>query len=85
MRQFLAENLEYPNEARKDGIEGRVVVEFWVEKDGSITNVEVLRPVDRHLDAEAVRLIKSMPNWIPGEQRGKPVRVRFVMPINFRL
>jgi len=82
---FLRDNLKYPREAIEVGLEGTVFVRFVVEKDGSITNVEVRRSVHRLLDEEAVRVTKLMPIWKPGTQIGKPVRVSFTLPINFQL
>lgn len=84
-RQWISENLRYPQRAAEAGIQGRVIVQFVVEADGSVTNVEVLRGVDPSLDQEAVRVIESSPRWEPGKQRGDPVRVRFTFPINFVL
>jgi len=83
--KFLHDNLKYPEELRDSAIAGRVMIGFVVEVDGSITNVEVVRSVHELLDAEAVRVTKLMPNWKPAMQRGKPVRVRFRMPINFTI
>ena len=82
---WISTNLRYPEEAREEGIHGRVFVEFIVEADGSISNVEVLRGVHQLLDDEAVRVIESSPTWEPGRQRGQAVRVRFTTPINFVL
>ncbi len=84
-QQFMKDNLEYPHEARQAGIQGTVFVSFVVEQDGSVSNVEVLRGVGGGLDEEAVRVVRAMPNWIPGRQRGEDVRVQFNMPIRFRL
>ncbi len=84
-RQWIAENLRYPQRAAEAGIQGRVIVEFVVEANGSISNVNVLRGVDASLDREAVRVIESSPRWEPGRQRNEPVRVRFTFPINFVL
>ncbi len=84
-REWIQENLRYPQEAAEAGIEGRVMVQFVVEPDGSVSNVEVVRGVDPALDEEAVRVIEDSPEWEPGEQRGEPVRVRFTFPINFVL
>ncbi len=84
-RQWIADNLRYPTRAAESGIQGRVIVQFVVEPNGSISNVEVVRGVDRSLDDEAVRVIQSSPRWEPGRQRGEPVRVRFTFPINFVL
>lgn len=85
MMKFLADNIKYPVEAQKKGIQGRVVCSFVVMKDGSIEDVEVVRGVDPSLDAEAMRIIESMPEWKPGTQRGQAVNVRFVLPVIFRL
>ena len=85
MIQFISENLKYPADAEEKGIQGRVVVRFVVERDGSITNVEALNTIHETLAEEAIRVVKSMPNWKPGTQRGKPVRVMFNLPINFKL
>ncbi len=83
--KYLNENIRYPAEARKNGIEGRVFVTFIVEKDGKISNVELLRGIGGGCDEEALRVISNMPQWEPGKQRGKPVRVQFNMPILFKL
>lgn len=85
MVKFLSENVMYPAIARQNGIQGRVLCQFIVNKDGSISDVTVVRSVDPSLDKEAIRLIKSMPKWQPGEQRGKLVRTKFTLPISFRL
>lgn len=85
MNKWLKDNLKYPILAQENGISGKVFVAFVVEKDGSITDVKVARSVDPSLDKEAVRVVKSMPKWNPGQQRNKPVRVAFTVPINFTL
>ncbi|MFC0875413.1 TonB family protein [Saccharicrinis sp. FJH2] len=85
MMKYVSDNINYPDEAQKNGIQGRVYVNYIVEKDGSLSNIKVKRSVDPLLDKEAVRVIKAMPNWKPGIQRGKPVRVSFMLPINFVL
>ena len=85
MMKFLQQNAKYPKEAQEQGKQGRVIVQFVVNKDGSITGDSVVRSVDPLLDAEALRVVRSMPNWIPGKQRGKEVRVRFTLPVSFRL
>ncbi len=82
---FLSENVRYPVNAQNAGVEGRVICEFVVNTDGSIVNIEVLRSVHPDLDNEAKRVIKSMPKWQPATAKGKPVRVKYTMPINFRL
>ncbi len=83
--RFLAQNMKYPVEAQKAGTQGRVILSFIVNKDGSISNVEVMRSVSKELDAEAVRVVQSMPKWKPGKQRGQAVDVRFTMPVTFHL
>ncbi|GAB4317698.1 MAG: energy transducer TonB [Bacteroidales bacterium] len=83
--KYLQENIVYPTLARESGIQGRVFVTFVVEKDGSVTDVKVLRGIGGGCDEEAVRVIENMPKWIPGKQRGKPVRVQYNMPILFKL
>lgn len=85
MMKFLGDNIKYPVIAQENGIQGRVITNFVVEKDGSITDVQVVRGVDPSLDKEAVRVIQSMPKWKPGKQRGSSVRVRFTLPVVFRL
>ena len=85
MMKFLQQNIKYPIEAQEQGKQGRVIVQFVVNKDGSISNDSVVRSVDPLLDAEALRVVRSMPNWKPGKQRGKEVRVRFTLPVSFRL
>ena len=84
--KYLSENVEYPVIAQENGIQGRVICQFVVNKDGSIVDVEVVRSGgDPSLDKEAVRVIKSMPKWKPGKQRGKAVRVKYTVPVNFKL
>lgn len=85
INKWLGKNVKYPVIAQENNIQGRVTVQFVIEKDGSITDVKVLRSVDPSLDKEAVRVVKAMPKWKPGKQRGKPVRVSYTVPINFRL
>ncbi len=85
LMKFLQENVNYPDKAQEKNVQGRVIVSFIVEKDGSITDVEVIRSVDPSLDAEALRVVKSMPRWIPGKQNGVPVRVKYNVPISFKL
>ena len=82
---YLMENVKYPEDAEKQKIEGRVIAVFVVETDGSISNVEVVKPVFPSLDAEAVRVLSGMPKWTPGRQSGKVVRVKYTVPINFQL
>ncbi|MEE0951982.1 MAG: energy transducer TonB [Paludibacteraceae bacterium] len=84
--KYLSENVKYPVIAQENGIQGRVICQFVVNKDGSIVDVEVVRSGgDPSLDKEAVRVIKSMPKWKPGKQRGKAVRVKYTVPVNFKL
>jgi len=83
--QFLRDNIKYPQIARESGIQGTVYVTFVVEKDGRVTDIRVLRGIGGGCDEEAIRVIKAMPRWTPGKQRGKPVRVQFNMPIKFTL
>ena len=85
IQAWIAKNIEYPTIALENGIQGRVFVKFVIETTGKIGAVEVLRGVDPALDKEAIRVIKSMPAWKPGKQRGKPVRVSIQIPINFQL
>jgi TonB family protein len=82
---FLAKNINYPVAAQQAKIEGRVIVQFVVERDGSVSDVKVMRGVSPELDAEAIRVVGMMPKWIPGKQRGKAVAVKYTMPIMFRL
>ena len=85
MMKFLSDNIRYPVIAQENGISGRVICNFVVERDGSITDVQVVRGVDPSLDREAIRVIQQMPRWKPGKQRGSAVRVRFTLPVVFRL
>jgi len=85
MMKFLGDNIKYPVIAQENGIQGRVICNFVVEKDGSITDVQVVRGVDPSLDREAMRVIQQMPRWKAGKQRGQAVRVRFTLPVVFRL
>lgn len=82
---WLADHIKYPVVAAENGISGRVVVQFVVERDGSVSQVRVVRGVDPSLDKEAQRVISSMPKWIPGKQNGQAVRSRFTVPVTFRL
>lgn len=85
MMKFVANNVKYPQEARDKEIDGRVFISFVVEKDGSVSNVKVMRGIGGGCDEEAVRVISAMPKWKPGFKDGKPVRVSYMMPINFKL
>lgn len=82
---YINKNIKYPAQARRMNIEGRVFVQFIIEKDGSISQVQVIRGISETCDEEAVRVVSSAPKWAPGKQRGKPVRVKLVLPISFRL
>ncbi len=82
---YLGKNIKYPSIAQENNIQGRVIIEFVVNKDGSIVDPVVKRSIDPSLDKEAMRVIKTMPKWKPGKQRGKPVRVRYTVPVLFRL
>ena len=83
--KYLGENLKLPEEDQERGMQGRMVVGFIVEKDGSLTNVKVLRAVDIAIDAEVLRVVKGMPKWIPGRHNGQRVRVRYLLPIHICL
>ncbi len=85
LMKYLATNIKYPPYAKEAGIQGRVFINFVVERDGSITAVKVLRGIGGGCDEEAVRVVKNMPKWQPGMQRGKPVRVSFNLPVKFTL
>ena len=83
--QYLKKNIKYPAICRDNNIQGRVIISFVVNKDGKIVDAEVVKGVNPSLDKEALRVISTMPNWKPGKQRGKPVRVKYSSPVNFRL
>jgi TonB family protein len=85
LMDYLKANIRYPQEAKERGKQGRVIVQFIVEEDGTLTEGKVMKPVDPQLDAEAIRIMRSMPKWKPGETRGKPTRMRFTFPVSFRL
>ena len=85
LQAFLSSNTKYPVVAQENGVQGRVIVSFVVERDGSITDVKVVRSVDPSLDREATRVVKSMPRWSPGKQNGSAVRVKYTVPVVFRL
>lgn len=85
MLKFLQENVKYPENAMKNNVQGRVIVQFVIEKDGTPTEFKVLRSVDPDLDAEALRVMKAMPKWKPGMQKGQVVRVKFTVPVSFKL
>ena len=85
LMQYLSKNIKYPTIAQENGTQGRVTVQFVINRDGSIVDAKVLRGVDPYLDKEAIRVISSMPKWKPGMQRGKAVRVKYTVPVMFRL
>lgn len=85
MMGFINKNLIYPIEARKNRVEGRIVLQFVVNRDGSLSNIEVLKGLGFGCDEEAVRVVMLMPKWVPGRQNGKVVRVRYTLPMVFRL
>ncbi|MCR5712250.1 MAG: energy transducer TonB [Prevotella sp.] len=84
LANYLGQNIKYPEVCEENGVQGRVICSFIVEKDGSISNIEVEKRVDPALDREAVRVIQNMPKWKPGSDHGKAVRVIYHLPINFR-
>lgn len=85
MKEYINSYRQYPQEAKERGKQGRVIVQFIVEEDGTLTGEQVLKPVDPQLDAEAIRIARSMPKWKLGEISGKPTRMRFTFPVSFRL
>lgn len=85
MKRFIVMNINYPDQARENGISGKVYIDFIITTNGSIRNVQVVRSVEESLDAEAVRMIKSMPNWIPAEYKGESVASKCRLPITFTL
>ena len=85
VQKWIAKNVKDPMIAQENNIQGKVFVQFVIEKDGSVSDVKVARSVDPSLDKEAIRVVKAMPKWKPGKQRGKPVRVSYTVPINFQL
>jgi protein TonB len=82
---FIGKNLKYPTIAQENGTQGRVICQFIVGKDGTVRDVQVVKSLDPYCDKEAIRVIRSMPRWIPGKQNGKPVTVKYTVPITFRL
>ncbi|WP_443914557.1 energy transducer TonB [Phocaeicola plebeius] len=83
--KFIGKNIKYPTIAQENGVQGRVIIQFVVNQDGSIVDPVVMRSVDPYLDKEALRVIKMMPKWKPGKQRGKAVRVKYTVPVTFKL
>ncbi len=82
--KYLSENIKYPKKALKNGVSGKVFVQFVIDKTGKVTNVVAVRGVEKSLDKEAVRVIRSMPKWKPGMKDGQPVKVKYTIPINFK-
>ena len=85
MMEFLSKNIKYPVVAEENGIQGRVLVKIIVKKDGTIDSPTVVKGVDPSLNKEAIRVVKTMPKWIPGKQKGEPVNVSFTVPVTFRI
>ena len=83
--KFVGNNLKYPAQARRMGIEGKVFVHFIIDKDGSLSDIKVVRGIGAGCDEEVVRIVQKSPKWNPGKQRGRPVRVRMMLPITFKL
>ena len=85
LMDFIRTSISYPKDAAEQGLQGRVVLRFIIEKDGTISNCEILKSASLSLDTEALRVVNSMPQWIPGKHKGKVVRVRYVIPVTFCL
>ena len=85
LMDYLGTNVKYPENAMKKNVQGRVVVQFVVEKDGSLSEASVIRSIDPDLDAEALRVVQTMPKWKPGMQKGQAVRVKYTLPVSFKL
>jgi len=85
MMTYIARTVKYPEEAKENGIGGRVYLSFVVERDGSLSDIRVLRSAHQLLDREAIRVVKTMPKWTPGEQNGEPCRVKYTLPFTFKL
>ena len=85
MHEFMVKQFNYPTEARNNNIQGRVYVSFIIEKDGSVSNTKVIRGIGYGCDKEAMRIVNAMPNWSPGMQDGEPKRVKFTLPVSFKL
>ncbi|MDB4582546.1 energy transducer TonB [Draconibacterium sp.] len=85
LRNFIAQNVTYPEKAKKEGIRGKVFVSFVINKKGEVSNAKIERGVSPELDKEALRVIKSLPKWTPGKEKGKLAKVQFTVPINFAL
>lgn len=85
LKKLLVENIKYPDQAKKDGVQGKVYVSFVVDENGSVQDAKVIRGVNSELDAEALRVVKLLEKWTPGKEKGKAVKVQFTVPINFAL
>lgn len=85
LKRYISKNIRYPKKIRKAGVEGRVVLMFVINKDGSVINEKIVKSLDKACDEEALRLVRSMPKWKPGLQEGKPVKVMYTLPVTFRL
>ena len=85
LKKYLAKNIVYPRMAQENGIDGTVVVNFTVGKDGTISDIKIAKPVNKDLDKEAIRVVTGMPNWKPGNNNGNPVKVSFMLPIKFTI
>ena len=85
MKAYLAENVRYPKELEETCVQGRVIITFIVEKDGRLSKVKVVKSVHPAADKEALRMVKKMPSWIPGQQGDRKVRVRYIIPVTFRI
>lgn len=85
IHEFIAKNIVYPEISKENGVEGRVIAKMIIEKDGSVSNIEIIRKVDPALDSEAIRVLKSLPKFRPGQQHGEAVRVMYNIPIYFKL
>lgn len=86
LNKYLIKQLKYPNEAIADSVTGKVITQFIIEKDGTVSGAEIIKSSgSKSLDEEALRVIRTMPAWLPGKQNGKPVRVRYVLPVSFQL
>ena len=83
--KYLSKNIHYPERAREQGVQGTCVIEFVINKDGSVVEPKVVRQLEGQCDNEAMRVVRSMPKWKPGKQRGKPVRVKYTVPVRFKL
>lgn len=83
--EYLAKNIKYPERAREQGVQGKCIIEFVINKDGSVVEPKVVRSLEAQCDNEAMRVIRTMPKWKPGKQRGKPVRVKYTVPVQFKL